>query len=183
MPGMDSMPRRPKGNSDRYYQILGVDKNATQEELKKAHRKLALKCHPDKVGGKQLGQAEQTMDGLVHEEATRPWHGIDVGGDPEKFKEINEAYDVLKDAEKREIYDMVRAERVPTACVGCLLHAPPHGRNERILARQMMSCSCCLNVVGEAASEQTPQTHRTSCWRASLPAAWRGGDQGGHGQR
>jgi len=150
---MDSMPRRPKGNSDRYYQILGVDKNATQEELKKAHRKLALKCHPDK------------------------------GGDPEKFKEINEAYDVLKDAEKREIYDMVRAERVPTACVGCLLHAPPHGRNERILARQMMSCSCCLNVVGEAASEQTPQTHRTSCWRASLPAAWRGGDQGGHGQR
>jgi hypothetical protein len=49
MPGMDSMPRRPKGNSDRYYQILGADKNASQDDLKKCHRKLALKHHPDKV--------------------------------------------------------------------------------------------------------------------------------------
>lgn len=65
----------PKGDSDRYYAILGVPKTATQEELKKSHRKLALKHHPDK------------------------------GGDSEQFKEINEAYDVLKDAEKREVYD------------------------------------------------------------------------------
>jgi DnaJ family protein A protein 2 len=67
--------RVPKGDSDRYYAILGVPKTATQEELKKSHRKLALKHHPDK------------------------------GGDSEQFKEINEAYDVLKDAEKREVYD------------------------------------------------------------------------------
>mmetsp|Transcript_5398 Transcript_5398/g.11894 ORF Transcript_5398/g.11894 Transcript_5398/m.11894 type:complete len:435 (+) Transcript_5398:126-1430(+) len=79
---MGGMPRRPKGNSTRYYEILGVDKNASADDLKKAHRKLALKHHPDK------------------------------GGDPEKFKEINEAYDVLKDTEKRRIYDEYGEEAI-----------------------------------------------------------------------
>ncbi|GBF94698.1 dnaJ [Raphidocelis subcapitata] len=73
MPGMGAPPK--KGDSTRYYKILGVDPNATPEEIKKAHRKLALKHHPDK------------------------------GGDPDTFKEINEAHDVLKDPKKREIYD------------------------------------------------------------------------------
>ncbi|MDR2667202.1 MAG: DnaJ domain-containing protein, partial [Holosporales bacterium] len=62
-----------------YYSILGVSKTATQEELKKAYRKLAVQYHPDKNAGNK--QAE------------------------EKFKEINEAYDVLKDEKKRAAYD------------------------------------------------------------------------------
>lgn len=61
-----------------YYEILGVAKNATGEEIKKAYRKLALKYHPDKGGTKE---------------------------DEAKFKEINEAYQVLSDSKKRQQYD------------------------------------------------------------------------------
>ncbi len=67
-----------------YYKILGVPRNATQEEIKKAYRKLALKYHPDRNKGNK--EAE------------------------EKFKEINEAYAVLSDPEKRRQYDMLGAE-------------------------------------------------------------------------
>eukprot|EP01025_Chloroclados_australasicus_P030807 TRINITY_DN309_c0_g1_i1.p1 TRINITY_DN309_c0_g1~~TRINITY_DN309_c0_g1_i1.p1 ORF type:complete len:432 (-),score=76.90 TRINITY_DN309_c0_g1_i1:478-1773(-) len=74
-PGMEVPRAAPTSDNERYYKLLGVDKNATEDELKRAHRKLALKHHPDK------------------------------GGDAEKFQEINQAYDVLKDPEKRRIYD------------------------------------------------------------------------------
>ncbi len=59
-----------------YYKILGVEKSASQDEIKKAFRKLALEHHPDKTGGKD-----------------------------EKFKEINEAYSTLSDTKKRQQYD------------------------------------------------------------------------------
>lgn len=62
-----------------YYKILGIDKKASDEEIKKAYRKLAIKYHPDKNPGNK--QAE------------------------EKFKEINEANAVLSDSEKRKKYD------------------------------------------------------------------------------
>jgi len=58
-----------------YYNILGVDKKATKDDIKKAFRKLALKHHPDK------------------------------GGTDEKFKEITEAYAILSDDKKRREYD------------------------------------------------------------------------------
>ncbi len=62
-----------------YYKILGVSRNATQEEIKRAYRRLALKYHPDRNKGNK--EAE------------------------ERFKEINEAYAVLSDPEKRRQYD------------------------------------------------------------------------------
>lgn len=62
-----------------YYQVLGVAKSATEDEIKKAYRKLALQHHPDRNKGDK--------------------------GAEEKFKEAAEAYDVLGDAEKRQKYD------------------------------------------------------------------------------
>ncbi len=59
-----------------YYEVLGVGKNASDDEIKKAFRKAAVQHHPDKEGG-----------------------------DEAKFKEINEAYEVLKDKQKRQRYD------------------------------------------------------------------------------
>merc|ERR1711963_407706 len=66
-----------------YYTILGVSRAASDDEIKKAYRKLALKYHPDK---NQSPGAE------------------------ERFKEIGEAYDVLSDSRKKQIYDQYGEE-------------------------------------------------------------------------
>jgi len=62
-------------DNSRFYEMIGVEKTASSDEIKKAFRKKALKEHPDK------------------------------GGDPDKFKELTVAYEVLMDAEKRKTYD------------------------------------------------------------------------------
>ncbi|MHB8089359.1 MAG: DnaJ C-terminal domain-containing protein [Anaerolineaceae bacterium] len=64
-----------------YYKVLGVERNASQETIKKIYRKLAMKYHPDQ--NRRNKQAE------------------------EKFKDINEAYEVLSDPKKRERYDQL----------------------------------------------------------------------------
>ncbi|MFN4360043.1 MAG: molecular chaperone DnaJ [Hylemonella sp.] len=68
-------------NKRDFYEILGVPKNASEEEIKKAYRKLAMKHHPDRNQGDSAKTAE------------------------EKFKEAKEAYEMLSDAQKRAAYD------------------------------------------------------------------------------
>lgn len=67
-----------------YYKILKVNRDATDEELKKAYKRLAMKFHPDKNHHQHPHKKEES-------EA--------------KFKQISEAYDVLSDPKKRQIYD------------------------------------------------------------------------------
>src|SRR5262249_60206766 len=62
-----------------YYEVLGVAREASEDEIKRAYRKLALQCHPDRNPGDAEAEA--------------------------RFKEAAEAYDVLHDAEKRERYN------------------------------------------------------------------------------
>uniref|UniRef100_A0A4W6F0I5 J domain-containing protein n=1 Tax=Lates calcarifer TaxID=8187 RepID=A0A4W6F0I5_LATCA len=71
-----------------YYNVLGVSRTASQDDIKKAYRKLALKWHPDKNPDNK-------------EEAER------------KFKELAEAYEVLSDTSKRDAYDRYGNDRMP----------------------------------------------------------------------
>ncbi len=70
----DDTPEAESDNNE-LYGVLGVAKEATQDEIWKAFKKLAIKHHPDR------------------------------GGDADKFKEINAAHEVLSDPEKRKVYD------------------------------------------------------------------------------
>jgi DnaJ-class molecular chaperone len=85
----------PKKN---YYEILGVQENAREEDIKKAFRRLAKKCHPDVNPGDKSAEA--------------------------RFKEINEAHEVLSDRKKREEYDAVRSGAFP----GGFRQGGPYGR-------------------------------------------------------
>lgn len=71
-------------NKRDYYEVLGVSKNATDAELKNAYKKMAIKYHPDR----QVGKSDEEKKAAE-----------------EKFKEAAEAYDVLRDPQKRQQYD------------------------------------------------------------------------------
>jgi DnaJ family protein A protein 2 len=80
--------RKPPADTTAYYKQLGVEKNASEAEIKKAFRKLAMKNHPDR------------------------------GGDENLFKEINEAYEVLSDPKKRELYNAGGKDAVEQGSAG-----------------------------------------------------------------
>merc|ERR1719456_274946 len=112
-PGMDDMgggrPGRRRGSdvdTTKFYKLLEVEKSAGDAEIKKAYRKMAIKHHPDK------------------------------GGDPEKFKEISRAYDVLSDPDKRSKYDRYGEEGLedggdPTDIFDLLNPRPSAGKKQR----------------------------------------------------
>ena len=77
-----------------YYKILGIAKGASEDDVRKAYRKMALKFHPDK--NKSAGAEE-------------------------KFKEIAEAYEVLSDKRKRDVYDKYGEEGLK-GMFYCLIH-------------------------------------------------------------
>jgi DnaJ-class molecular chaperone len=77
-----------------YYKILGLSRGATDDDVKKAYRKMALKYHPDK--NKSAGAEE-------------------------KFKEIAEAYEVLSDPKKRQVYDQYGEEGLKGTFSSCCL--------------------------------------------------------------
>jgi molecular chaperone DnaJ len=75
-----------------YYEILGIERSATQDEIKKAYRKKALKYHPDKNPGDPKAES--------------------------KFKEVSEAYEILSDEKKKQIYDQYGADALKGAGAG-----------------------------------------------------------------
>ena len=100
-----------------YYDVLGVQKGASEDELKKAYRKLAMKFHPDR--------------------------NSDDPKASEKFKEASEAYEVLSDSSKRNAYDQFGHDGVDASgfggggsqgfndIFGCLLYTSPSPRDQR----------------------------------------------------
>ncbi|XP_011071043.1 dnaJ homolog subfamily B member 4 [Sesamum indicum] len=83
-----------------YYNILKVSRNATMEDVKKSYKKLAMKWHPDK-------------------------NAVDTKEAEAKFKQISEAYDVLSDPQKRQIYDLYGEEGLSSG-----LYPPPSSKDK-----------------------------------------------------
>ena len=129
-----------------YYDILGVSKTATADEIKKAFRKLARKHHPD------------------------------AGGSEEKFKEINEAYEVLSDAEKRTQYDQfgqyfgegVTGRRPPARAPGRSAAAGGQYTSRSTSRTSATSSARCSAAAARAASALRRQPRRASRSRPAV---------------
>ena len=141
-----------------YYQFLGVGRDATADEIKKAYRKLAMKYHPDKAKGDKK-QAE------------------------EKFKQISEAYAVLSNPEKKKEYDefgsqAFRAKILPGR------HLPGF-RFQRYLWRRRLRQYLQPDLRGAGGRPAPEPEPHLSLWRPrgplrTGPAAQRPGSPGGH---
>jgi DnaJ family protein A protein 2 len=92
------MSRRGASSDNKFYDLLEVEKSASQSDIKKSYRKLAMKYHPDKVETEKKAEAEA------------------------KFKQISEAYEVLSDEKKRELYDKYGEEGLKSS--GFAAHDP-----------------------------------------------------------
>ena len=92
-----------------YYQVLGVKREADEAEIKKAYRRIAMKCHPDR--------------------------NPDDKGAEEKFKEASEAYEILSDAKKRAAYDQHGVNRIDGN--GAASPAVTSARTKRSRVRQV----------------------------------------------
>lgn len=88
----------------KYYDLLGVSPSASKDDIKKAYKKLAIQMHPDK------------------------------GGDPEKFKEISNAYSILSDDDKKHKYDQLGDEGFEAAASGGMPDVNPHDIFEQLFA-------------------------------------------------
>ena len=103
-------------NKRDFYDVLGVSRSASYDEIKKAYRKLAMKHHPDRAP--------------------------DDKGAEDKFKEAKEAYEVLSDAKKRAAYDQFGHAGVDSSAAGPRRFASPRSDSSRRSAAGPASRTC-----------------------------------------
>ena len=124
-----------------YYRILGVNREASAQDIKKAFRQLALRYHPDRNPG-------------------------DVKEAEEKFKEINEAYEVLGDDQKKRQYDRLLDWPAYSWRI-VVINDAPDDRAELGLLKQMLQ-----RLAGMDLSFSTPD-YRRSSWGCKRQQGWR----------